>query len=401
MENEELNSGSASEGQGNGVNRRDFLTKSALISAGLALGPLSLAGAPNETAGNVLPKATDAKQKPGAMDRRKLGRLEVSALGLGCLPMVGFYGGPNSRREMVKLIRTAYEQGVTFFDTAEVYGPFLDEEILGEATATFRKEVVIATKFGFEIDPNTRERKGMNSRPEYIKKVVEGSLRRLKTDYIDLYYQHRVDPNVPIEDVAGAIKELMKEGKVKHWGLSEPGINTIRRAHAVQPVAAIQNEYSIWARDPETAVLPLCQELGIGFVPWCPLGYGFLAGAITDDTILAPGDFRLILPRVNDPENLKQNLKLLDYIKIWAKRKDATPAQISLAWLQAQKPWVVPIPGTTQLPHLQENLKANTIKFSAPELKAFNEGLSKFQIAGARNAEPVMQAMGVEAPPKG
>jgi aryl-alcohol dehydrogenase-like predicted oxidoreductase len=401
MENKKLNSGSASEGQGNGVNRRDFLTKSALISAGLALGPLSLAGAPNDITGIVPPKGAGAEQKPGAMNRRKLGSLEVSALGLGCLPMVGFYGGPNSRREMVKLIRTAYEQGVTFFDTAEVYGPFLDEEIVGEAVAPFRKQVVVATKFGFEIDPNTRERRGMNSRPEYIKKVVEGSLRRLKTDYIDLYYQHRVDPKVPIEDVAGTIKDLLKEGKVKHWGLSEPGINTIRRAHAVQPLAAIQNEYSIWARDPETAVLPLCQELGIGFVPWCPLGYGFLAGAITDDTILAPGDFRLILPRINDPENLKQNLKLLDYIKTWAKRKDATPAQISLAWLQAQKPWVVPIPGTTQLPHMQENLKANNVMFSAAELKAFNDGLSKIQIAGARNAEPVMQAMGVEAPPKG
>lgn len=405
MGKEKLSRESASEPQSNPVNRRNFLTTSALAGAGLALGPFSRAGAQNETS-KTFQKDEHYKPKAGAMEGRRLGSLEVSALGLGCLPMVGFYGGPLYRKEMVNIIRTAYEQGVTFFDTAEVYGPFLDEEIVGEAVAPFRKQVVVATKFGFEIDPNTKERRGMNSRPEYIKKAVEGSLRRLKTDYIDLYYQHRVDPNVPIEDVAGAIKDLMKEGKMKHWGLSEPGLNTIRRAHVVQPLSAIQNEYSIWARDAETAVLPLCEELGIGFVPWCPLGYGFLAGAITEDIIFSPGDFRQILPRVNDPENLKQNLKLLNYLKTWAKRKNATgvpatPAQVSLAWLQAQKPWIVPIPGTTQLPHLQENLKANNVKFSADELKAFNDGLSKIQIAGARNAKSVMDAMGVEAPQKG
>lgn len=257
---------------------------------------------------------------------------------------------------MIKVIRSAHDQGVTFFDTAEVYGPFLDEEILGDAVAPFRKEVVIATKFGFDVDPQSGNRGGLNSRPEHIKRAVEGSLKRLKTDYIDLLYQHRVDPNVPIEDVAGAIQVLMKEGKVKHWGLSEPGINTIRRAHAVQPLSAIQNEYSLWTRDPEVEVLPLCDEMGIGFVPWCPLGYGFFAGAINENSRFGQGDFRAILPRIT-PENLKQNLKLFDFVKGWAQRKSATPAQISLAWLQAQKPWVVPIPGTTQLTHLQENLK--------------------------------------------
>jgi aryl-alcohol dehydrogenase-like predicted oxidoreductase len=225
-------------------------------------------------------------------------------------------------------------------------------------------------------------------------------LKRLKTDYIDLYYQHRVDPNVPIEDVAGIVKDLIHEGKVKHFGLSEPGINTIRRAHSEQPVTAIQNEYSIWTRDVESTILPICEELGIGFVPWCPLGYGFLAGAVTEDTLLAPGDFRLILPRVVVPENLKQNLKLLDYLKVWAQRKEATPAQISLAWLQAQKPWIVPIPGTTQLQHLKENLKANHVKFSIAELQEFNNGMLKIPIAGPRNAKGVMDAMGVEAPPK-
>jgi aryl-alcohol dehydrogenase-like predicted oxidoreductase len=395
MQKEKISTADTSEPQSSGIDRRSFLTQSALAGVGLALGSFSTAAA------NTTATTMNHALQTGNLGRRRLGSLEVSAIGLGCLPMVGFYGGPNSRQAMIKIIRTAYEQGVDFFDTAEVYGPFLDEEIVGEAIAPFRKQVVVGTKFGFHVDPETRERQGMNSRPEHIKKAVEGSLRRLKTDYIDLYYQHRVDPNVPIEDVAGAVKDLIREGKVKHFGLSEPGINTIRRAHAVQPITAIQNEYSIWTHDPETSVLPLCEALGIGFVPWCPLGYGFLAGAITDDTLLAPGDFRLILPRVAIPENLNQNLHLLAYLKTWAKRKDATPAQISLAWLQAQQPWIVPIPGTTQLTHLKENIKAHAVKFSTSEMKEFNEEIARIQVAGARNAKAVMDGMGVEAPPKG
>lgn len=385
--------------QKNSLNRRDFLTKSVLTGTVLSLTPLI-----GQTA-NVVSKAGLEEDiyepKSGTMPQRRLGSLEVSALGWGCLPVIGFYGGPKSRKEMISIIRTAYEKGVTFFDTAESYGPLVAEEILGEALAPFRKNIVLATKFGFNINPVTRERtREKNSRPEHIKKAVEGSLKRLKTDYIDLYYQHRVDPKVPIEDVAGAIKDLIIEGKVKHFGLSEPGLNTIRRAHAVQPITAIQNEYSIWARDAETAVLPLCEELGIGFVPWCPLGYGFLAGAVTDDTILGLGDVRWNLPRVGVTENLKQNLILLDYLKIWAKRKNATIAQISLAWLQAQKPWIVPIPGTSQLTHLKENLKSNKIKFSGSEMKEFNEGVLKIEVVGARNAKIIMEDMGVEAPPK-
>lgn len=378
--------------QHNDISRRDFLSQSALAGVGLIAIPSLLAAcaAPN--------KSSSLSAKKG---NRRLGTLEVSALGLGCLPMVGFYGGgAKDRQQMIQVIRKAYESGVTFLDTAEIYGPFLDEEIVGEAVSPFRKEVVLATKFGFDIDPELRQGRALNSRPEHIRKVVEGSLRRLKTDYIDLYYQHRVDPKVPIEDVAGAIKDLIKEGKVLHWGLSEPGLNTIRRAHAVHPVAAIQNEYSLWTRDPEVAVLPLCEELGIGFVPWCPLGYGFFAGAIGEKTTFGQGDFRAILPRVTS-DNLLKNLKLLAYVQEWAKRKEATAAQISLAWLQAQKPWVVPIPGTTQLAHLQENLKANDLTFTGAELAEFNAGLSQIPVIGPRNAQRIMDDMGVEAAPKG
>ncbi|MBK6936087.1 MAG: aldo/keto reductase [Chitinophagaceae bacterium] len=377
----------------NSVSRRNFLSQSALAAAGLAVGQSLLSGYRSEPVGN-----TGQRTMP-QFKTRMLGTLEVSALGLGCLPMVGFYGVRKDKAEMAGLIQAAYDKGVTFFDTAEVYGPFVDEEIVGEGVKSFRKKIVIATKFGFNLDPSSGQRSGLNSRPEHIKKVVEGSLKRLQTDYIDLYYQHRVDPQVPIEDVAGAIKDLIKEGKILHWGLSCPGINTIRRAHAVHPLTAIQNEYSLWTRDPEAAVLPLCEELGIGFVPWCPLGYGFFAGAINENTTFVQGDFRAILPRVT-PENLPQNLKMLDYVKEWGKRKEATASQISLAWLQAQKPWVVPIPGTTQVMHLQENLKANDVKFSLDEIQEFNTGLSKIEIAGPRNAKAIMDGMGVEAPAK-
>ena len=378
----------------NQFSRRDFVVQTALAGAGIMVGASVLANNNTNQNSNILNQQTLEKNK------RKLGSLEVSALGLGCLPMVGFYGGgPRDKQEMFKLIRNAHDLGVTFYDTAEIYGPFLDEEILGEAAMSFRKEIVIATKFGFDIDPETKQNRGLNSLPQQIRKSIEGSLKRLKTDYIDLYYQHRVDPKVPIEDVAGTIKDLIKEGKVLHWGLSEPGIKTIRRAHAVHPVTAIQNEYSLWTHDPEAAVLPLCEELNIGFVPWCPLGYGFFTGTINENSRFTTGDFRTILPRIT-PENLKQNLKLLDYVKEWAKRKSATPSQISLAWLQAQKPWVVPIPGTTQIPHLQENLKANDVKFSSDELKQFNKGFVKIPIAGERNAQRIMDDMGVEAAPK-
>ncbi|NWF90828.1 MAG: aldo/keto reductase [Ignavibacteriaceae bacterium] len=378
----------------NFVSRRQFLTRTALAGAGLLISQSVFGFLSNAKNSSI------AAPKVSSSTKRKLGSLEVSALGLGCLPMVGFYGGgPRDKNEMIKIIQNAYENGVTFFDTAEIYGPFLDEEILGEAVLHFRKEVVIATKFGFDIDQDTKQMRGLSSKPEIIRKAVEGMLKRLKTDYIDLLYQHRVDPNVPIEDVAGTIKDLIKEGKVIHWGLSEPGLNTVRRAHSELPVTAIQNEYSLWTRDPEAAVLPLCEELGIGFVPWCPLGYGFFAGAINENTRFGQGDFRAILPRVT-PENIKQNLKLLDYVKHWAESKNATLSQISLAWLQAQKPWVVPIPGTTQLPHLKENLKANDVSFSYAELNEFNAGLAKIQIAGERNAKMIMDGMGVEAAPK-
>jgi aryl-alcohol dehydrogenase-like predicted oxidoreductase len=372
-----------------GVSRRDFLVKMPLVGAGLSVGALSRGASQNQ----VFAQSNKSS-------RRKLGSVEVSSVGLGCLPMVGFYGGgARDKNEMFKLIRTAFERGVTFFDTAEVYGPFLDEEILGEGVKSFRKQVVIATKFGFYVNPATRERGGLNSRPEHIRKAVEGSLKRLQTDYTDLYYQHRVDPEVPIEDVAGTVKDLIKEGKVLHWGLSEPGLNTIRRAHSVQPLTAIQNEYSLWTRDPEAKVLPLCLELGIGFVPWCPLGYGFLAGAINEDSKFGQGDFRAILPRVT-PENLKQNLKLLEVVKKWGKRKNATPAQISLAWLLAQKPWIVPIPGTTKIPHLNENTTSSDIKFSSRELRAFEADVAQIKIAGERNAKPILDLSGVEAKEK-
>lgn len=332
-------------------------------------------------------------------DKRKLGKLEVSAIGLGGLPVVGFYGGGVRDQSFVNnLYAKAYDNGVTFFDTAEVYGPLTNETQIGQAVKSFRKNVVLATKFGFEVNPNHQRGRGraLNSSPVNIRRAVEGSLKRLQTDYIDLYYQHRVDPTVPIEDVAGTIKDLIKEGKVLHWGLSEPGVKTIRRAHKEQPLAAIQNEYSLWTRDSETDVIPLCEELGIGFVPWCPLGYGFFGGAITENSTFGQGDFRAILPRVK-PENIIQNLKLLEFVKQWGLRKNKTASQISLAWLQAQKPWIVPIPGTSNLEHLIENINSNCVSFSSDELIEFNLGLSKIEIAGAKNTQQIIDAMGVES----
>ncbi|GAB4240780.1 MAG: aldo/keto reductase [Acidobacteriota bacterium] len=321
------------------------------------------------------------------MKKRKLRDLQVSAVGLGCMGMSFGYQPLPDRGEMIQLLRKAVELGVTFFDTAEVYGPYTNEELVGEALAPFRDEVVIATKFGFEIDP-TREMPiaGLNSRPEHIKKVAEASLKRLRVEAIDLFYQHRVDPNVPIEDVAGAVQDLIREGKVKHFGLSEAGAATIRRAHAVQPVTAIQSEYSLWWRRPEEEVLPTCEELGIGFVPFSPLGKGFLTGKIDEKTSFAPGDFRNVVPRFS-PEARKANLALVKLLEEIGRRKNATPAQIALAWLLAQKPWIVPIPGTTKLSRLQENIAAADLELSTAEVAEITEAASRIPIQGARYPE--------------
>lgn len=333
--------------------------------------------------------------------RRKLGSLEVSSVGLGVQNMSRTYQTtvPN-RSEMIKIIRTAFERGVTFYDAAEAYGPHEVERILGEGVAPFRDKVVIATKFGWNIDQKTGKRNpGLNSRPAHIKRVVDGMLTRLRTDRIDLLYQHRVDPQVPIEDVAGTVRDLMKDGKVLHWGLSEMGLNTLRRAHAALPVSAVQNEYSMLWRGPEKAVIPLCQELGIGFVPWSPLGVGFLAGAIDANTRFADGDIRKIESRFS-PDNLPNNLGLVELLKNWAARKQATPAQIALAWLLAQRPWIVPIPGTTQMVHMLENNGATAIRFTQSELAELSRSVAAIQIRGARLPDAVQVYSDVEAPPK-
>lgn len=319
------------------------------------------------------------------MQKRQLGRsgLEVSALGLGCMGMSANYGAPGDRQDMIAVIRSAVERGVTFFDTAEVYGPFANEELVGEALAPLRDQVVIATKFGFDVDPVTHERRGFNSRPEHIKSVVEASLKRLRSDHIDLLYQHRVDPNVPIEDVAGTVRQLIEEGKVKYFGLSEAGEQTIRRAHAVQTVAALQSEYSLWARDPEAEVLPTCEALGIGFVPWSPLGQGFLTGKIETDTAFESSDARSRFPRFT-PQAMKANQPLVALLADIAVRKNATSAQIALAWLLAQKPWIVPIPGTRKVHRLEENLGAAAIELTSDDLREINNAASKIEVHGAR-----------------
>jgi aryl-alcohol dehydrogenase-like predicted oxidoreductase len=329
------------------------------------------------------------------MQKRKLGKsnLEVSSIGLGCMGMSFGYGPAGDTQEMISVIRAAVERGVTFFDTAEVYGPFTNEELVGEALAPFREQVVIATKFGFKLDPNTGKQAGLDSRPEHIKEVAEASLKRLKTDVIDLFYQHRVDPNVPIEDVAGAVKELIQEGKVKHFGLSEAGVQTIRRAHAVQPVTALQSEYSLWWREPEAEVIPTLEELGIGFVPFSPLGKGFLTGKITEDTKFDKGDFRNIVPRFT-PENRKANQALADLVSRFAQEKKATAAQIALAWLLAQKPWIVPIPGTTKLHRLEENIGAANVQLSPDDLRELETAASKIALQGARYPEELQKLVG-------
>ena len=329
------------------------------------------------------------------MQKRKLGKsdLEVSAIGLGCMGMSFGYGPPKDRQEMISLLRKAVELGVTFFDTAEVYGPFTNEELVGEALAPVRRKVVIATKFGFKLDPKTGRSIGVDSRPEHIKEVAEASLKRLRTDVIDLFYQHRVDPDVPIDDVAGAVKELIREGKVKHFGLSEPGVQTIRRAHAVQPVTAVQNEYSLWWRRPEQEVLPALEELGIGFVPYSPLGRGFLTGRMDENTAFEASDFRNTLPRFT-PEARKANLALVHLLNEIAKRKKATPAQIALAWLLAQKPWIVPIPGTTKLKRLEENIGAAEIELTPDDLREIEDAASEIKVQGARYPEHLEQMTG-------
>ncbi|MGD1021913.1 MAG: aldo/keto reductase [Candidatus Sulfotelmatobacter sp.] len=336
------------------------------------------------------------------MQKRKLGKsnLEVSALGLGCMGMSFSYGPPKDKQEMTTLLHAAVDRGITFFDTAEVYGPWLNEELVGEALAPFRVKVVIATKFGFDVSPDKDPRgmkgapPGVNSKPEHIKQAVEGSLKRLKVETIDLYYQHRVDPNVPIEDTAGAVKELIQAGKVKHFGMSEAGAKTIRRAHAVQPVTAVQSEYSLWWRKPEQEVIPTLEELGIGFVPYSPLGKGFLTGAIDENKKFDSSDFRSTLPRFT-PEALKANQGLVDLLGSIAKRKKVTPAQIALAWLLAQKPWIVPIPGTTKLNRLEENIGAGAVELTANDLRDIGAAASKITVEGARYPERLEKMTGL------
>lgn len=330
------------------------------------------------------------------MQKRNLGKsgLEVSALGFGCMGLSHAYGRPVETQAGIALIRAAVDRGVTFFDTAEAYGPFTNEELVGEALAPVRDQVVIATKFGFDIDGTTGERgSGLNSRPAHVKAVAEASLKRLKTDRIDLLYQHRVDPSVPIEDVANAVKDLIKEGKVKHFGLSEAGAKTIGRAHAVQPVTALQSEYSLLWRGPEAEILPTCERLGIGFVPWSPLGAGFLTGAMNASTRFESSDFRASVPRFA-PEALKANLALVDIVRDFAQRKQASPAQIALAWLLAQRPWIVPIPGTTKLKRLDENLEALSIELTSDELQQVDEAISKVKVQGARLPQAVLEMSG-------
>lgn len=380
------------------MNRRNLLKTAGLALAGSAILPFDSLAQSIKSEDNHL--KNDNFQP--LSNKRKLGAsLEVSSIGLGVQNMSRTYQTIiPSRPEMLNIIRTAFDKGVTLFDAAEAYGPFEVERILGEGVASFRDKIVIETKFGWNIDQETGKRlPGLNSRPEHIKIVVEGMLKRLRTDRIDLLYQHRVDPQVPIEDVVGAIQDLIKEGKILHYGLSEPGTQTVRRAHAIHPITAIQNEYSLLWRGPEKEIIPLCEELGIGFVPWSPLGVGFLTGAIDTDTHFAQGDIRANETRFS-PENLPNNLKIVHLLKNWGTQKQATPAQISLAWLLAQKPWIVPIPGTTQMAHMLENIGADNVKFTTDELKEFNKQLDAIPILGERLPAFVQAFSDVEAPSK-
>ncbi len=371
--------------------RRDFLKGAAVaVATGVVAGSMTAnaqqPGKPDAPRSDTNPKRPLLSAEN---DVRKLGSLKVSSIGLGCMSMTsGTYNPPRSRKEMIPVIRGAVERGVALFDTAEIYGPFTDEELVGEALAPVRDEVVIATKFGFQIEKGHWDYNRRNSKPEQIRRAVEGSLKRLKTDRIDLLYQHRVDPNVPIEDVAGAVKELIKAGKVKHFGLSEASAETIRKAHAVQPVSALQSEYSLIERVPENGILDACEKLGIGFVAYCPLGRAFLADNFNEWSRFAEEDRRTSTAQFK-PEALVANLRILDVVRTWANRKDVTPAQFALAWLLAEKPWIVPIPGTTKLHHLKENLGAAHVKITADELKEFRKALSGITVQGARAPETV------------
>lgn len=396
MESENLNI----DKRGSTVNRRNFLKNglfagAVTVASTIAPSPLRASYANEES------KNKEALNSAVLSGKRKLGNLEVSAIGIGVQNMHRKYTSiVPYRPDMIKILQAAHDKGLTFYDTAEAYGPHENERILGEAIQSFRNEVVITSKFGWNIDLNTGKMlPGLNSKPEHIKLAVEGMLKRLRTDRIDLLYQHRVDPEVPIEDVAGAVQELMKEGKVLHWGLSEPGLKTVRRAHAELPLTAIQNEYSMIWREPETDIIPLCEELGIGFVPWWPLACQLLTGSIDGNTRFAPTDIRANTSRYS-PENLIENLKLVDLIKNWAKKKNASPAQISLAWLQGQKPFIVPIPGTTQMAHMEQNIAADNIKFTAEELNDFNNQITAIEIKGQRLPDSVLPFSKVEAPSK-
>ncbi len=376
-----------------GLNRRNFIATTLSATAGAAM--LS-----------AIPRRSDAQaptvqRTANEIGRRKLGKLEVSAIGMGVQNMHRKYTTEVPYRpEMIAILRAAYDRGITFFDCAEAYGPWENERILGEAIQPFRNKVRITSKFGWNIDQETGRRlPGLNSKPDHIKRVVENSLKRLRTDRIDLLYQHRVDPEVPIEDVAGAIKEMMDQGKVLHWGLCEPGIQTIRRAHATLPLTAIQNEYSMATRDPEKEVIPLCEELGIGFVPWWPFDCQLLTGWIDADTRFSPGDLRASTPRFS-PENLTANMKLVDLIKTWAERKQAAPAQIALAWLMAQKPWIVPIPGTTVMTHMIENSDAPKVRFTPAEISELSSAVRSIEVRGQRLPDGVLGFSGVEAADK-
>lgn len=376
------------------LSRRDFLAKTALVGAGLAVGPLLLAACSDQSKeiANTSNKGLDSGTNK--MRTRKLGPLEVSELGAGCMSISANYGPPADRTQGIQVIRAAHEQGVTFFDTAEVYGPYTSEELVGEALAPFRDKVVIASKFGFEFDANGKATGRLNSRPEHIKKVVEDSLKRLKTDRIDLYYQHRVDPKVPIEDVAGAVKDLIREGKVLHFGLSEASAKTIRRAHVVQPVAAVQTEYSFIERDVEkNGVLQTCEELGIGFVPWGPLGMGYLTGKMEANTKLDPKtDLRTTFDRFS-PKNLAANMPVVDLLKRCAEKKNGTPSQIALSWLMTRKPFIVSIPGTRNMDHLNENIGAINVQLTPADLSELESAFSKIKVHGGRMNEMQMQVV--------
>ncbi len=375
------------------LNRRSFLRATGMLAAATMTGDLPFRAIAEQSGGT--------SSKTLVKGRRKLGTLEVSSVGLGCQDFTGtFYATHPNRADMITLARTAHEHGVTLFDAAEAYGPLEVERILGDALAPVRNEVVYSSKFGWNIDPDTgRMMGGLNSRPEHIRRSIDGMLKRWRTDRIDLVYQHRVDPNVPIEDVAGTVKDLIAQGKVLHFGLSEPGPQTLRRAHAVQPVSAVQNEYSIMARDPEDQILSICKELGIGFVCWSPLAMAFLTGAIDQNTPIGQGDFRGMVPWFA-PENRPGNLALVAVVKEWAQRKEATSAQIALAWLMAQEPWIVPIPGTTKMPHMLDNIGADTLRFKPEEFREFNAALLRTPVHGARLPAMVLSLSGVEAPAK-